>query len=308
MSLHVKSVNNVRLTSDFHADVMITGVTGEPRGWDVHQRLAGNCSSRWFVVQLSPALDANSLTAQVTARDGTGIVLSIEEVGHRLKAWLNDRSNLPKSVLIDVSCMSRPAMAQVFAAISDSAKPKGLSVTVTYSIAEYTSPPTHLPPNEDISPVSEAFAGWPSYPGAVTTLILGVGYEQDKAQGALEYFDPSDYWLFVPRSPIHEYDLAVLQNNENLVASAQRQQRLYDYSVMDPSHTFGVLASVVSGMIGRANPVILPFGPKIFFALSLLVASIYKELGVWHVTGELMASAPDYCASAHSVAFQVEFA
>lgn len=54
------------------------------------------------------------------------------------------------------------------------------------------------------------------------------------------------------------------------------------------------------------NPVLLPFGPKIFFAISLLVASVYREVGVWHVTGD--SELPDFqhVPSAHIPAFRVE--
>ena len=306
MTLDINSIENIDLAHGFRADVMIASVTGEPRGWDVYERLSPRCASRWLVAQSSPNAKDEALAENIRARDSTAVVISPESIGEHIRTWLAGERNEPRSVLIDISCMSRPLMAQVFAALTHSSRKHTLIVTVAYSIAAYTPPPQHLPPNEDISPVSEAFAGWPSDPAATTTLIMGVGYEQDKAQGALEYFDPSDCWLFVPKSPITQYDDAVSQNNAHLIESVRRQHRVFDYSILDPANTFGMIVSVVSSMVGRSNPVILPFGPKIFFALSLIVASIYREVGVWHLTGDQMAGVPTCGASSYSVAFRLD--
>jgi hypothetical protein len=41
-----------------------------------------------------------------------------------------------------------------------------------------------------------------------------------------------------------------------------------------------------SGGVSEARPVLLPFGPRIFFAISLLVAMAVEEAAVWHVDGD----------------------
>lgn len=82
--------------------------------------------------------------------------------------------------------------------------------------------------------------------------------------------------------------------------------RAINYRVDEPSQAFGQLAAMVTSILPRMNPVLLPFGPKIFFALSLLMAAVYREVGVWHVTGD--ADLPDtaHAASDHIVSLQVE--
>jgi len=67
-----------------------------------------------------------------------------------------------------------------------------------------------------------------------------------------------------------------------------------------------LLVSVASNMVTRFNPVILPFGPKIFFALSLIVAEMYNEIGIWYVTGDMTSNYQKFEASDHIIAFQIE--
>jgi hypothetical protein len=151
-----------------------------------------------------------------------------------------------------------------------------------------------------------SLVSWPTHPAASTSLIVGLGYEREKAEGACEYFDPNETWVFVPQSPILAYDEAVMTNNNDLIARAHRQKREQLYQVNNPSQTFGQLASLVSAIAKRENPVLLPFGPKIFFALALVVAAIYPELGVWYVTGDSNSEGVDLHASDHLVGFRFE--
>lgn len=97
-----------------------------------------------------------------------------------------------------------------------------------------------------------------------------------------------------------------MTNNNDLIARAHRQKREQLYQVNNPSQTFGQLASLVSAIAKRENPVLLPFGPKIFFALALVVAAIYPELGVWYVTGDSNSEGVDLHASDHLVGFRFE--
>lgn len=181
-----------------------------------------------------------------------------------------------------------------------------ISVVFGYVIAPFSPPADGLPPNEDIKPISDWFAGWPSDAAATTARIVGLGYQRAKAEGACEYFDASETWAYVPQSPLKAYDAVVEHNNKELLQRVKRRDRALTYSVNRPSETFGQLAATVSGLVREANPVLLPFGPKIFFAINLLVAALYRETGVWHVTDD--ASAPEAIqdASAYSVAFLAE--
>lgn len=306
MNINVKSVRNVEVTSSIDAHLLIGCLCKEPRSQCLPVLIQDGAKTHWFIDNSGQHDLRDSLWEDLTRKNSDAKLLTADVFATQFSLWRASHTDDYLHIFVDISAMPRPLMAQVFEALFKAAEQAPLAITVGYVIAAFTPPPTSLPANEDIRPISEAFTGWPSEPSATTTLIVGLGYEQEKAEGACEYFDPHGTWVFVPTSPISEYDEAVAQNNENLIHRARRKNNEQTYSVTNPSQTFGQLASLVSNLVAKENPVLLPFGPKIFFALSLVVAAIYSELGVWYVTGDAMAEVGDHKASNHSVGFRIE--
>ena len=76
---------------------------------------------------------------------------------------------------------------------------------------------------------------------------------------------------------------------------------MIDYEVLQPRETYFSLLSLVIGLLSNARPVLLPFGPKIFFAVSLLVAMSVEEVAVWHVDGDNDATESLKQSSGHVV-------
>ncbi|SED79879.1 hypothetical protein SAMN02787142_3862 [Burkholderia sp. WP9] len=209
-------------------------------------------------------------------------------------------------VIVDISCMSREVMARLFAWLLKLTPSIELNLYVCYSLAEFSAPPTDFPPNEYIAPVASKFAGWPSA-SQPTSLVVGLGYEPHKAEGAAEFLDASEQWLFVPNSPIRQFRDAVERNNDGLVERARRSNRLVEYQLDDPAGTYGQLELLVSDLSRRSNPVLLPFGPKMFFTLSLLQSYEHPQAGVWAVSGERTAPAADRRASEYVIGFHARF-
>lgn len=303
MSFQLNHMHDLDLKQLQSCDLLIVAQSSEPRGYAIPTSLAGVPNDFWVILQSTlnrPGPQALSSTYPGATPVG------IESVTVQLTQWLrNNRTDSPK-VVIDVSCMSRPAMAAVFEPVFRVAAERSVTLVVGYVIASYSPPPASLPPNEDIKPISDWFAGWPSDATASTALVVGLGYERAKAEGACEYFDASETWVLVPRSPLLEYDNAVVENNTELLARARQRGRSIDYKVDCPTETFGYLASTVSRLLPRINPVLLPFGPKIYFAVNLLIAAIYSEAGVWHVTGDVDTPETTHAPSDHWVAFQAD--
>lgn len=187
-----------------------------------------------------------------------------------------------RSVLIDISCMSRSAMAAVVHTLVSGTN-SGFQLTVVYSHAVFAPPRSSTGLNQEIEPVHDKFAGWPVSQSAPTSLIIGLGYEPSKAEGASEFLDPSEQWAFIPTSRIPQYLVALARNNANFIRRLEKINRTVKYDLHEPSETFGLLELIVTDLLGRSNPVLLPFGPKIFFALCLLSGLIHPEVGIWHV-------------------------
>ena len=204
------------------------------------------------------------------------------------------------SVLIDLSCLARQHIGALFAAVKQLAKLGPVDLQIAYSMARFVKPPLAWSTAiRRIAPVNKDFAGWTASPDNPIELVVGLGYEKGKAIGAAEYLEPGDTWLFIPNSPEEKYLKEVQVQNKELLQ--ERQTKQLDYDVLSPVDAYHSLLSLVRGMTKVARPILLPFGPKVFFGLSLLVAMIIEEAAVWFVDGENTASSDMGQPSLHAV-------
>jgi hypothetical protein len=128
-------------------------------------------------------------------------------------------------------------------------------------------------------------AGWPRSPGLPVHLVVGLGYEMGKALGAVEYIQPSQWRLFIPTSPELKYLGQVEKQNKELIEGTPKEEK-FNYDVLDPMRLYLSLVSMMTPMAATTKPVLLPFGPKIFFAVCLMISLQFPEVSVWHVSGE----------------------
>ncbi|GAB2468414.1 hypothetical protein GCM10027082_19940 [Comamonas humi] len=213
---------------------------------------------------------------------------------------LSRNSNDTVSIFVDVSCLSRQQMGSIFSEIKNLARSGPVDLQIGYSLARYVKPTAQWSSSiRRIAPVNDEFAGWTAAPDNPIELIVALGYEKGKAIGAAEYLEPGDTWLFVPTSPEEKYLEEVREQNKDLLQELNDKQM--EYGVMEPVDAYHSLLSLVRGTRRTARPILLPFGPKVFFALSLLVAMIIEEAAVWFVDGENTSSTDQGQPSPHAV-------
>jgi hypothetical protein len=203
-------------------------------------------------------------------------------------------------IFIDVSCLPRQQIGAVFAALKHLASTGPVELQMAYSLARFVKPPQHWSSAiRSFAPVNDEFAGWTATPEKPIELVIGIGYERGKAMGATEFLEPRDTWLFVPDSVEQEYFKEVRAQNYELLH--ERENNLLSYDVLQPVDAFHTLLSLVRGMKQVARPILLPFGPKVFFGVSLLVAMLLEEAAVWFVDGEDTSGTDSGQPSPHSV-------
>lgn len=214
--------------------------------------------------------------------------------------------NLPRdtdgaaSVLIDLSCLARRHVGAIFSAIKNLAMHGPVDLQIAYSLARFVKPPLNWSTTiRRIAPVNRDFAGWTAAPDKPIELVIALGYEKGKAIGAAEYLEPGDTWLFVPHSKEEKYLKEVQAQNKELLLERRTQQ--LDYDVLSPVDAYHSLLSLVRGIRNVARPILLPFGPKIFFGVSLLVAMVIDEAAVWFVDGENTSNSDISQPSLHAV-------
>lgn len=233
-----------------------------------------------------------------------------ETSGREVAAFLYDAAiksgDSKVSCYLDVSAMPRSLAASILVTLRLLAEVNiEVRLTLGYCLAEYTAPSqAAMPPNRRVSPVHDLLAGWTQDPSSPVQVLVGLGYERGKALGAVEYLQPSDWRLFLPESPEERFFTDVQTQNAELLEGTKDAHK-FEYNVLDPAFQFVTMHSMIRAMIVDTRPVFLPFGPKIFFAVCVLLGLMFPSVAVWHVSGEEQAMPSKRKPSEHRVQFSL---
>jgi len=188
-------------------------------------------------------------------------------------------------ITVDISLIKRSSIASIFAEIFRASSKRRVKLNIIYTLAKFIKPEDdRLPTTDVVEPVHEMFSGWSSKPGLPVMTIVGLGYERGKAIGAVEYLESSGCFLFIPTSPESDYYDQVVEKNEDLIQLINDQDKL-EYKVLEPIQTLYQIDSLLASKKTSNKVVLLPFGPKIFYACSLLAAVANPEVAVWNACG-----------------------
>jgi len=187
------------------------------------------------------------------------------------------------SVCVDVSSMTRFRMAVIVDTLRKLKSVSKVRALFLYSLAQFSRAPQTCSPNLHVDPVLACFAGWPVDPDRGPVAIVGLGYEQDKALGAVEHIQASQIWAFSPTSEDRRYTRAQEEANKTLLESIPLDRRLA-YPVNQPLDSFVRLESLTHRILRTDNLVLLPFGPKIFALCCILIGCLYSQVAVWRVS------------------------
>jgi hypothetical protein len=211
----------------------------------------------------------------------------------RFKSWCESRiealvseSDGDVTVGIDVSSMSRFRIATLFEVLLEERSHVRIIADFLYAPAEFKEPIEFDTQMEVARPVTDTFAGWSTRPELPTAAVLGLGYEQDKAIGVIEYIEPTRLWAFRPIGDDERYQAAMDGANESLWDILPKDDAI-EYTVSQPYECVVTLESLIFGSFNLGRPVLIPFGPKIFCVCCLAVASIhYPRVAVWRVSSD----------------------
>ncbi len=185
-------------------------------------------------------------------------------------------------VLVDYSSMTKTWYAAVLNWVRDFDSANfNIEVVFFYSCSSYSDPQS-VAPNAYAGPI-EGFSSLAS-PRSPTALILGLGYQSDRAVGLVEYLEPDETHLFYtdPASS-KEFVTAVLKNNKDLI-DALGEERVFSYPYSNLRTTSLLLSSLALGLAKTHRLILAPLGPKPFSLLCLLLAYEHIDsIDVWRV-------------------------
>jgi hypothetical protein len=185
---------------------------------------------------------------------------------------------------VDISSATRARVAMILICVQKRSSRKHIEIDFFYSLAKFSPAPSSSHPNTHFGPVLPAFSGWWTEPERPLAAALGLGYEENKALGAVEYVQASSIWTFTPESPEAYYAPALQEANATLLTLVPATNR-FKYSVSEALDIFIQLESFAFGVTRSHNLILLPFGPKLFALAALLVGMIHPEVAVWRVSG-----------------------
>jgi hypothetical protein len=214
-------------------------------------------------------------------------------------------SDASLSLCVDISSMTRVRLAAILTAILE-VTDKAVDVDFVYSVARWSPPLDEPEPIVSAGAVVPAFAGWSNRTDTPIVALIGLGYEPDKAMGAYEYLEATDVWAFLPVGEDDKY-LDDLNRANRTLLSRLAAQRQIAYRVDQPVACFGVLESVVYGLLPNSRPVLLPFGPKIFALCALLVACLHRDVPVWRISSDQVGKPLEREASGKIVGIRANF-
>lgn len=208
---------------------------------------------------------------------------------------------------VDISCFNRFRLAHLIDVLR-CLPVSAVNVTFRYSIAKFTAPVEDATPTVTVQPVIPQFAGWTIRPDRPPAAVVGLGYEPNKAIGIIDLLEINNAtWAYYPLGPVNEYHDEVLRSNESLLKMIQVDGRCLPYDIQQPVQLFHEMNSLVDMLKGHFNPVLIPFGPKLFALVALLVASIHDDVGVWRVSSGVLERPVNREPSGHFISMHVGF-
>jgi hypothetical protein len=227
------------------------------------------------------------------------------EVTNKILDIVNSKKGEHVKIFVDYSSMTRSWYAAIISAIKLISSKSTVECYFGYSPACYEPPPSETMPNELVCPI-DGFGGLEAM-DLPSALIIGLGYEKDRALGLLEYVDPGVCFAFYTDPPLDAEFSDVLKTNNLRFLNLIGDDNIFKHPLMDIQRTGNLLMSLVWGLKDRYRIILAPLGIKPFCLLCLLLATRYPEIDVWRVTSGTKAGMPNRIAKGPVLVFKAIF-
>jgi hypothetical protein len=187
------------------------------------------------------------------------------------------------NILIDYSSMTRVWYAEIlnFFRNTSSTKCQEVNLFFSYTQSAFVPPPLESTRNLHVGPI-DGFSTL-SIPDKPTALIIGLGYEKNRAFGLTEYLDAETFLFYNDNTNQNEFSALVEKANHELL-SLVKPVNIFKYPIEDLNFSESLLLSLCKDLKQNYRIIIAPCGPKIFSLISLLVSTRLNEIDVWRIS------------------------
>lgn len=210
----------------------------------------------------------------------------------------------PKSVLLDITVLSRHRIAMVLDYLLCGLA-EGSKISIGYSLSCYVSPPEDTTPVRKVTEIADQFGGLLGDLSKPTSLIIGLGYEKNKALGLSNYLEAGCEFVFIPKSSEKDFECDVRKNNEEFLSQVP-EKNVFTYDVGSPYSTYLDLKSLLLSVSEYSRPLVVPLGPKILAAICVILGrEMYPDVPVWRVSSEHMEEPVERAANGEVISFSI---
>lgn len=184
-------------------------------------------------------------------------------------------------IVVDYSSMTRDLYAEVLRILGRIEGTFSVECYFAYTPSFFSEP---KPPTGNLYVAPIAGFSNLQLPDRPTALIVGLGYEERRALGLVDYVEAAESYAFLADPGIDDRFLDVVEQNNQFLLSRLGDERLFRYPLADLRATAAVLSSVALGLAEDFRVILAPLGPKPFSLLCLLLAFRFRRFDVWRVS------------------------
>jgi hypothetical protein len=199
-----------------------------------------------------------------------------------LSGHLSHQREEGASALVDISSMTRPWCGAMVRALMESKSKTGFRMYFAYSPAQESQEKRPYPASEVAGPVPGFMALAP--PDRPTALVVGLGFDGDRALGLCDLVDPARVSAFLTGPGLVPDSESRVRRENAEILKRVRAEDIVLYPLRQPDLALCLLDSVCGALCRDYRVVITSVGPKMFGVICLLVAGRYPDVSVWRVS------------------------
>ena len=207
---------------------------------------------------------------------------SSTEIEFFLKKYLDAFNEKKESIniLVDYSVMTRIWYGSILKLLYN-CDSVSIRVYFSYSFSEFEPPSKTIVRNIHVSPIG----GYSTllFPDRPTALVLGLGYEPEKALGLSEYFDAETFLFYNDNSSDSRFTNLVESSNWPLISTTP-SDNIFRYPIKMLDSTESILYDLCSSLNSKYRVIIAPCGPKPFSLISFIVSLRIPGVDVWRIS------------------------
>lgn len=204
-----------------------------------------------------------------STRKHKNVGLTLEAIRRSLQPAFEDRPS-PKTLVVDISCMDRSILANLFLVIFDLIDQTD-TLHILYTPNEFSEPEFTFPTVKYFGPAIPELNGRVGDFSRERCLIMGLGYEYGASLNVLEQLEPAVSYLYLPTGYDERFLPSVKKANFDFDFGI-RNLHINDFYLAHADEAYRDISSIVLALKHSMAIALVPFGPKLFSFICLLVA------------------------------------